>query len=117
MHRLHLHQLLRATVQEPNVRVRTHDLFRLEFKNQPKHTVSGGMLRTKVHSDGLDDLRLGRIGHLEGTRRMKTAEAKSHGALGSQTSSQKRKLSLHFILHVKKAKLITEEQDSKERKN
>lgn len=46
--RLVLDQLLRAPVQQPNVRIRTHNLFTVELQNQPQHTVSCRVLGTKV---------------------------------------------------------------------
>lgn len=45
-----LNQLLGTTVQQSNVGIRADNLFAIEFKNQPKHTVSSRMLGTEIDS-------------------------------------------------------------------
>uniref|UniRef100_A0A182TXL0 Uncharacterized protein n=1 Tax=Anopheles melas TaxID=34690 RepID=A0A182TXL0_9DIPT len=46
--RLVLDQLLGAAVQQPNVRIRTHDRFAVQLQHQAQHTVGSRMLRSEV---------------------------------------------------------------------
>lgn len=43
-----LDQLLRASVQQPDVRVGSENLFTIDLEDQTEHSVSCGMLRSKV---------------------------------------------------------------------
>lgn len=43
-----LNQLLRSSMKQPNMRIRSNDLLSVKLQNQPQHTMGSGMLRTLI---------------------------------------------------------------------
>ena len=63
-----LDELLRAAVQQANVRVAAVHVLALELQHQPQHTVCGGVLRAKVQREVLH------LGALEKLLRLQRCE-------------------------------------------